>query len=54
METGCKACGEYHDNHEEHNIWRHDLKYEENAMETMRRVAYGDMMSSMWRMSCQA
>ena len=36
-----------HSNHEENSIWRHDVKHVENVMRTIRRIAYGDMMSSM-------
>ena len=38
-------------NHEENNIWTHDIKHVENVMQTMRRISYGHTISSMWRMS---
>ena len=38
-----KACGECHENHEENNTWRHDIKHVvENDIQTMRRIGYGE------------
>ena len=54
METRCKACGEWHVNHKESSMWRYDSKHVENSIETMWRIAYGNMMTIMWRMPCQA
>ena len=33
----------------EKNIRRHDFKHEDDAMQTIWRIAYGEMMSSMRR-----
>ena len=50
METCNQACGECHAKHEEHSIWRHDVKHVENAIQTMRRIAYGEYhMENEWK-----
>ena len=33
----------------ENSIWRNDVKHEEHVMQTMWRIAYGEMISSIWR-----
>ena len=38
-----------HLNHEENSIWRHDVQHEENAMQTVRRIAYEECMKTIWR-----
>ena len=43
METCNQGCGECHANHEENSKWRHDVKHVENAMPSMRSIAYGGM-----------
>ena len=38
----------------ENSIRRHDFKHEDDAMQTIWRIAYGEMMSSntIWMMAC--
>jgi len=53
MEKWFKTWGECHGNHVENSIWRHDIKHEENAMGTMWRITYVEVMSNMRSMSCK-
>ena len=47
------AYRECHAHHVENSIWRHDVEHEDTCTNTIWRIAYGDVMSSMWRMPCK-
>ena len=44
-----KSMWKMHENHMENSIWRHNSEHMENVVLTMRRIAYGDMITSMCR-----
>ena len=49
VENACEPCGQFHENHVESSMRRHDIQYVDSAMYSVWREAYGDMISNMWR-----